>query len=101
MKTLLTHPWILGTILGDTYIDPLGRMYCAQSLRQESYLLCKCHQLQDMGALAPNAVVKKRAPLVEPITPFARKHNFLSFARISIALAQNNLPWVNTCARKL
>lgn len=63
MKTLLTHPWILGTILGDTDIDPLGRMYCAQSLRQESYLLCKCHQLQDMGALAPNAVVKKRAQI--------------------------------------
>ena len=80
---------ILGTILGDADIDPLGRMYCSHSL--QAYLLCKCHQ---------RGQKKKRATLVEPITPsrFARKHNLLSFARISIALAQNNFPWAQALA---
>jgi hypothetical protein len=55
-----TPSWVLGTILGDAYVDPTGRLCIEHSIRQEEYFLCKFHKLQSMGVLPAGSIPKRR-----------------------------------------
>ncbi len=52
--------WIIGTILGDGYIDPQGRLYIAHSVKQKEYFYWKFNKLKKMGALSEKFQPKVR-----------------------------------------
>jgi hypothetical protein len=52
--------WILGTILGDGYIDPLGRLYIGHSVKQKEYFFWKFEKLKEMGAVSEKFQPKVR-----------------------------------------
>jgi hypothetical protein len=55
-----TNSWIIGTILGDAYIDKSGRLCLEHSIQQEEYLIWKFKKLQAIGVLPNKALVKRR-----------------------------------------
>lgn len=57
----LTRSWTLGTILGDAYIDPQGRLCITHSTRQEDYFLWKFQKLQALGLLPEDSKPQKRS----------------------------------------
>jgi hypothetical protein len=59
-RRLATNTWIIGTILGDGYIDPQGRLYIAHSVKQKEYFYWKFHKLKKMGALSEKFQPKVR-----------------------------------------
>lgn len=58
-----TPSWIIGTILGDAYIDKSGRLYLEHSIKQEEYFLWKYQKLLSIGAISGKPV--KRTRLIE------------------------------------
>lgn len=50
-----TPAWILGTLLGDGYIDPFGRLFIEHSIKQKEYFFHKFFKLQHMKVLSANS----------------------------------------------
>ena len=48
-------PWILGTLLGDSHIDPFGRLFIEHSIKQKACFFHKFFKLQEKKVLPANS----------------------------------------------
>jgi hypothetical protein len=53
-------PFVLGTVLGDGYIDSCGRLCIEHSSKQSAYVTWKYEQLREIGLLPSTSVIKAR-----------------------------------------